>query len=125
MKKYFLIAIALIISTLIISAQSTKSGQTAKQNTKSEVTLYIAKMECENCKKKITDKISYEKGVKDLKFDLQKRMLTITYDAKKTTIETLKAVLAKIGFEAKEPSEVKVCPSTQKACSPGCAGHRN
>jgi len=124
MKKYFLITIALIMGVLTVSAQSKKGDTTAKQTPQTEVTLYIAKMECENCKKKILDKISYEKGVKDLKFDLQKRMLTITYDAKKTTVETLKAALAKIGFEAKDPSEVKVCPSTQKACSPGCAEHR-
>ena len=125
MKKYFLITIALVMSALTISAQSTKSGTPAKQDTKSEVTLYIAKMECESCKKKITEGISYEKGVKDLKFDLQKRILTIAYDAKKTNVETLKATLAKIGFEAKEASEVKICPSTQRACSPGCAGHKH
>ena len=124
MKKYFLITIALVMSALTISAQSTKGGTTAKQTSKTEVTLYIAKMECESCKKKISDKMSYEKGVKDLKFDLQKRMLTITYDAKKTTVETLKAALAKIGFEAKDPSEMKVCPSTKKPCNPGCPGHR-
>jgi len=122
MKKYFLITVALVISALTISAQSTKGGQTAKQDTKSVVTFYIAKMECESCKKKIADKISYEKGVKDLVFDLQKRMLTITYDAKKATPETLKAALAKIGFDATDPP--KVCPSTKKPCNPGCAGHR-
>jgi len=121
MKKYFLITIALVMSVLTISAQSTKGGQTAKQNTKSEVTFHIAKMECETCKKKITSKISYEKGVKDLKFDLPNKMLTITYDAKKTTPETLKAALAKIGYDAKEP---KICPSTKKACRPGCGGQR-
>ena len=44
--------------------------------------------------------IAWEKGVKDLVCDLQKKTVTVTYDTRKTDLETLLKAFEKIGKPA-------------------------
>ncbi|MDR0828791.1 MAG: heavy-metal-associated domain-containing protein [Prevotellaceae bacterium] len=99
--KILFIAIALIACVLGVNAQS-KKGETAAKKT--EVVFHISNMHGEHCKKIITEGIAYEKGVKDLKFDLDKQNLTIVYDEKKTTTDALQKALEKLGYDAKTAS---------------------
>lgn len=57
-------------------------------------------MHCENCVKKITDNLAFAKGVKDLKISLEENTVTVTYDAAKTSQETLAAIIRKLGYKA-------------------------
>ena len=47
------------------------------------------------------DNVAFEKGVKDLKVDLEKQTITIKYDAAKTNPEKLAAAIEKLGYKAK------------------------
>ena len=61
--------------------------------------IFEVSMHCENCVKKISENISFEKGVKDLEVSLEGKVITITYDPAKTNEETLKAAIEKLGYK--------------------------
>jgi copper chaperone CopZ len=60
----------------------------------------VQKMHCENCVKKITNNIRFEKGVKDIATDLESHEVTVTYDADKNNIKQLQEGFKKINYEA-------------------------
>ncbi len=59
-----------------------------------------ANIHCKNCVKKVQENIAFEKGVEGLEISVEKRQVVITYDAAKTSLETLLAAMKKIGFPA-------------------------
>ncbi|MDR2683804.1 MAG: heavy-metal-associated domain-containing protein [Prevotellaceae bacterium] len=116
-SKVLFIAIALLMSIFAIQAQSKKSEANAKQTSRTEVTYFIPNMHGEHCRSIIEKEIGYEKGVKDLKFDLKAQKLTIVFDADKTTEDKLKAALKKIGYDVKSPSATDCLTDKQaKSC---------
>jgi copper chaperone CopZ len=59
-------------------------------------------MYCENCKARIEKNIGWEKGVKDLQVNLEKKTVKITYDPQKTTKEKLKKAIEKLEYSCEE-----------------------
>ena len=70
----------------------------AKPN-KQTVVLYCD-LHCQGCCDKIMKNIAFEKGVKDIRFDMEQKSVTVTYDADKTDVPTLQKAFAKIGKPA-------------------------
>lgn len=70
----------------------------AKQN-RETVTLYC-EIHCQACCDKIMKNIAFEKGVKDIQFDMKEQSVRVTYDADKTDVPTLQKAFAKIGKPA-------------------------
>ena len=70
----------------------------AKAN-KQTVVFYV-NIHCQGCIDKIYKTIAFEKGVKDLKCDLNKKMVEVTYDANKTDVPTLQKAFKAIGKPA-------------------------
>jgi len=88
-------------------------SQAAKKTTKETVTFYVKGMDCENCQKKVEKNIGFEKGVTDLKCDLSKKTVVVTYNNDKTTEKKLIEVFKKIGMEAeKKETAAKSVKST-------------
>lgn len=79
----------LIVSAAILLAATTTFA--AKQT----VRLVVGQMECANCQSKVEKTLAYETGVKDLEFNLENRVVTITYDDEKTNVQTLQKALLK------------------------------
>ncbi len=73
-------------------------------NKKEKTVIFKVDMDCHGCKVKIEDNISYEKGVTDLKVNLDEKMVEITYREDKTTIEQIVKAFSKIGYKA-EPAD--------------------
>ena len=73
--------------------------QTTKQSTKQVVVLHCD-LHCQGCCDKIMKNIAWEKGVKDLVCDLKAKTVTVTYDTRKTDLETLLKAFEKIGKPA-------------------------
>ena len=82
--------------TTEMSAQILKKAKKQKGELK-EVT-FIVHLHCANCVKKVEENIAFEKGVKDLKVSLDDQTVYIKYDSAKTSEETLKAAIAKLGY---------------------------
>ena len=73
--------------------------ETTKQSNKRTVVLHCD-LHCQGCCDKIMKNIAWEKGVKDLVCDLRKKTVTVTYDTRKTALETLLKAFEKIGKPA-------------------------
>ena len=74
-----------------------KQKPSRKKGEVKEVT-FLVHLHCENCVKKVQENIAFEKGVKDLKVSLEDQTVAIKYDAAKTSEETLKAAIEKLGY---------------------------
>jgi len=57
-------------------------------------------MNCDNCVKKIEKNIAFEKGVTDLKCDLETKTAEVTYNTDKTSEEKLVKAFEKINYKA-------------------------
>ena len=56
--------------------------------------------QCDMCKKDIEKKLLSEKGVKKAVVDLSTKLVTITYNSKRTDPNTLRTTIAKAGYDA-------------------------
>ena len=84
------------------SQQTEQTEQTvrpAKQSNKQTVVLKCD-LHCQGCCDKIMKNIAFEKGVKDLVCDLKTKTVTVTYDTRKTDLDTLLKAFEKIGKPA-------------------------
>ena len=77
---------------------------------KETVTFFVEGMDCANCIKKIEKNIAFEKGVTDLKCDLNTRTAVVTYRADKTSKMKLASAFKKIGMEATPVDNGAGCP---------------
>ena len=98
MKKFNMIMAGLLIAATGFA----KDIKTVVFNTAPE-------MHCNSCENRIKNGLKFEKGVKDIKTDLETKTVTIEYDADKTNTETLVAAFAKINYTATEAGAKKGC----------------
>ncbi len=88
---------------------------------KQTVRLYIEDMECKNCQAKVENTLGFERGVKKLEVELDKRQVLVTFDDKKTSVEKLQAALMKYN---KYPSQVITeCEQPSQDMAPCCKKH--
>ena len=92
MKK----SIIIIMTAIMAFAVSAVAGPKKKVELK-EVTFSVH-LHCANCVKKVQENISFEKGVKDLHVCLEDQIVYIKYDPTKTSEDTLKAAIVKLGY---------------------------
>ena len=102
-KAFFTLASALVILTSV-DCLAAKPKEQKKQQVK-----YVTTLHCEKCAAKISENVSFEKGVKDLKTNVEDKTVTIVFDTAKTDTLKLANAIRKLGYEAKvvEFSEVK------------------
>ena len=99
MKKTLIIIMAALMAMPVIAMADNKPAK--KKGEIKEVT-FVVEIDCENCAKKITENVSFEKGVKDLKVTTETKTVTVKYDAAKTSEETLKNSIEKLGYPVTE-----------------------
>lgn len=92
MKRF----IVMIFSVLLLGAFTCYAGG---KKDKAEVT-FQTDMHCHKCAEKITENVSFEKGVLDVKVDEKTKQVTFVYDAKKTSVEKLRKSIEKLGYTA-------------------------
>ena len=94
-----------ITLTLLLMAGTAAFAQDKKQKKANadiqEVTL-VTTIDCKNCVKKVEANLPYEKGIKDMKVNLEDKTVWIKYDATKTDKAKLAAAIVKLGYEAEE-----------------------
>ena len=95
MKRIIIILVALV-STLTMSADNKKKAKNVESVT------FNVSMHCENCQKKIEGTIGWEKGVKDLKTDLEKKTVTIKFYVRKTNKQQLQEKIQELGYDVEE-----------------------
>ena len=75
MKKIILMCLVAIMGVGVCSSYAQKKEAATK------TTVFMTDIDCENCAKKITNSIPFQKGVKDVKVDVPTKKVTVTYDA--------------------------------------------
>lgn len=97
------------------------SGSAVAQKTSKEVKSMVIKTSvvCEMCKEKIEKNLIFEKGVREVSVDMDKKEVTVNYRADKTNPEKIKTALSKLGYRADDlaadPEAFKNLPSCCKA----------
>ena len=99
MKRYLIITLALLL--IAGTAAFAQDKKQKKQANIQEVT-FVTSIDCKNCVKKVEANLPYEKGIKDMKFNLDDKTIWIKYDADKTDKAKLAAAIVKLGYEAEE-----------------------
>lgn len=94
MKKIIMLCLLAVMGFGIADALAQKS------NSQLKTTVFVTDVDCETCAKKIDNSIPFQKGVKEVKVDLPTRTVTVTYDATKTSNESLVKAFKKIKINA-------------------------
>jgi copper chaperone CopZ len=93
--KHFMTAVAaLLLFNLGLSAQATK-----KENNIETITIKTSAV-CDMCKETLEKAMAYERGVKTSSLDVATKVLTVTFDSKKTTPEKIRMAVTKAGYDA-------------------------
>ena len=80
--QVYLTAVVFLLSVGIVSAQDKKG------NDKTAEVVFSVSMDCHNCEQKVRKNIPFEKGVKDLTTNLDKKLVTVKYETNKTAKNT-------------------------------------
>ncbi len=86
-----LMAVALLLSINVFAQKKAKKTETVE--IKSSVV-------CGMCEERVTKELAFEKGVKDVKVNLETKVISVTYRSDKTDKETIKEAITKIGYDA-------------------------
>lgn len=87
-----------VLSFLLMVLMTTAVFAKANKQT----VVFDVNLHCQGCCDKVMKNIAYEKGVKDLRCDLEKKQVVVVFDAEKTSVEQLQKA-----FEAiKKPATV-------------------
>lgn len=108
------------IMTLLIILLIGNITAYSQKESKIKTTVFNVDMHCESCKAKFEKNITFEKGVKDMQVDLDKKTVCITYNPTKNSDEKLIAAFKKLGYIATVKS-AGCCPNaTKKDCEKKC-----
>ena len=100
MKKLIIMCLMAFIGFGVAEVSAQKKSDAALKTT-----VFVTDIDCDHCAKKITNTIPYEKGVMDVKVDVPKKLVTVTYDATKSGEEALLKAFAKIKVKAEVKKE--------------------
>ena len=116
--KIFNLTITLCLLMCINIAQAQNNN--ASKNDKYVQTTIQTNGTCEKCKNTIENNIAYEKGVKDVVYDLASAKVTIVYNPKKNTVVNLCKAINNLGFSAEETLPSQANASCNKGNSSAC-----
>lgn len=105
-KIIYTAAIAAMLPLSMMTAEPVMANASVMEATpKKEVktVVFNVGLHCQNCVKKVRENISFEKGVKSLEINLEKKTVTISYDPAKTNEAALKKAIEKLGYTCGKP----------------------
>ena len=82
------------------SVQKPASSTSTSKKSNRQTVLLNCDLHCQGCCDKIMKNIAFEKGVKDIVCDLDTKTVAVTFDTRKTNLDTLLAAFARIGKPA-------------------------
>ena len=111
-------SIKLLFAFLLISVSASAHNDEKVSKELKKVTFVAPAIDCDHCKQTIMKDIPFEKGVKDVQVNIEKKEITVSFRSDKNSTEKLQASLKKIGY----PAMVKPCckKSCDKTCNKSC-----
>ncbi|MHC2991180.1 MerP [Pontibacter sp. HJ8] len=92
MKTLRNLGLALVVFFATLSAQAQNGNEKTVQIKTSAV--------CDMCKKTLEKAMAYEKGVKTSSLDVDSKLLTVTFDTKKTNEDKIRKAVNETGYDA-------------------------
>ena len=90
-----------IFSVTLMSIAVISLGQNTSEKRKLDHRIEIkTSAVCEMCKEVIERDLSFEKGVKSIRLDVQSKLATVIYNPKKTNPETIRKRITRVGYNA-------------------------
>ena len=81
---------------------------------------------CKMCKATIERQLAFTKGVERANLDVPSKVVTITYNPKKTSLEKIKKAISESGYDADElPAEAKAYDKLEDCCKKDQAPHHD
>ena len=81
---------------------------------------------CEMCKERLERNLGLSKGVKESNLDLDDKVMTVTYNPKKTDVASIKETIMKTGYDADEVvADLKAHDKLPKCCQKTAAPHKD
>ncbi len=94
-------------------------GQDASKIKKIDIKVSL---QCEMCKERILNDLSFEKGVRSIEVNIEEKLVVVTYNSEKTTPEKIRKAISKIGYDADDvPADPVAYSKLPKCCQKG--GH--
>lgn len=115
----------ILIWTVVLAAAMSVNAQ--KKGDKTVV--FNANLHCGSCKAKVEKNIAFEKGVKDLKVDMDKQTITVVFREDKNTEEDIRKAIEKLDVQVKGKADAAACcpkaGTCEKAKQGKCCGGEN
>jgi copper chaperone CopZ len=114
-----MLVMLMILSSAVVKAQTSSKYAEVKIKTSAQ---------CGMCKDRIESALAYEKGVKKSVLNLEDKVVTVTYEPKKTSPDKIRQLLSKTGYDADDVQADKTayealpacCKKKTSGCKPGC-----
>lgn len=98
-QKLFITMLLAAFPVLVMAQDKSKTSETVKFKTS---------IECNNCVNKVMTNLPQEKGIKDVKCNLESKEVTVTYQKDKNNAADIRKAIEKLGFTAKLVTEEPV-----------------
>jgi periplasmic mercuric ion binding protein len=116
MKTLKSITSSLMITLIMLVAGKNANAQETKM---AEVKIKTSAV-CDMCKETIEKNLAFVKGVKKSVLDVETKVVTVTYNPEKTSVEKIKQAIAKSGYDADEvPADPKAYKKLDNCCKKG------
>ena len=116
MKKLIIALVALLSITLGVKAQQPTDSVTYTKNGLAIVKIKTSAV-CDMCQETLEKAMAYEKGVKESHLDVDSKMLTVTFDPKKTTVAAIRKAVNMAGYDADgQPADKRAYDNLNACC---------
>ena len=91
-----------ILFILALTSFFTTEVFAQKSNSRFQEVAIKTSIQCGHCKERVSEALTYTKGVLALDVDVDTKMVTVKYNTKKTSPEALCKAIADVGYDANE-----------------------
>lgn len=88
------------------------------------VKFQIENMHCQNCANRVEKTLKANEAVKEVKVDIEKKSVCVSYDEKSTTAEALLGMLTEAKFQAEIVKKCGGCKKHAEGKEGGCGKHK-
>lgn len=78
-----------MVIVMAMTAVTATAVAAPKSKKKTTTTEFYTDIDCEGCVKKVMNFMPFQKGIKNVDVELEKKMITVEYDSRKTNDEAI------------------------------------
>jgi len=99
MKKIVIALMAIVALSIGAKAQQVTDSLTYTKDSMAVANIKTSAV-CDMCKETLEKAMAYEKGVKKSDLNVESKIITVTFDPKKTSLGKIRIAITKVGYDA-------------------------